>query len=434
MKVFDKNRFGLKAFLGTGCMGLWLLLLPALPVRAQDEKECLDCHPKYFEELSGDFNHKPFDQGDCYACHRFHGFRNDVELIGPADEVCTFCHENILEPNEESIHFPLLDDGSCLNCHLPHSGTSKGLLVSPQQQICIECHDAPDEKSAYIHPPYNDTTCVECHNPHGSSFGRFFYMPIEFMCLGCHADFPSDIEPSEIHPADQGQTCDKCHYGHNSSFKALLRMEPGRLCLDCHDTLRKELESSSKHTILEDGDCLVCHKPHFQKTGVHLIAPQRELCLTCHDEIEKKGAAKIVHAPAEDDCTVCHDPHIRLDRKKESGLCEECHDYSDKGFKSAHLELTPKACTECHDPHGSEEKGLIRETGHPPFVERECEICHRRETVADGLRNIGLCLDCHDAGEGDDSHGDLDFSGKSCVTCHSPHSSLKKGLYISDNK
>jgi predicted CXXCH cytochrome family protein len=428
MVVFEKKCFGLNVSLGLGCMALYFFLLLFTPVEAQNEKECLDCHPDYYEEFSGDFNHSPFEQEDCYACHKFHGFRNAMELIGPPQEVCGFCHETTSGLDEETTHFPVSDDDGCLICHNPHSSDSAGLLLLPRKQVCLECHDAPESDSEYSHPPYNDTSCVECHNPHGSPFGSFFLMPVEYLCLDCHTEQLGDIDPSEIHAGDQDGTCDKCHIGHNSSFKALLRKEPGQLCLDCHSSMKDKLAEAVKHTILEEDDCLACHKPHFQKSGGHLGEDGQSLCFTCHGDIEERMEAEVVHAAAEDDCLTCHDPHIRLNLEDEPELCGDCHDYSDDAFADRHLGLTPQFCSNCHDPHGSAQEKLIREEGHPPFDDRDCEICHNSENPEDYLQSNELCLDCHDIDENDEPHQKLDLANRGCIYCHFPHASPRKGL------
>ena len=108
---------------------------------ADDRKECLECHPDAVERLGGEFNHPPFEEKDCYACHLFHGFQNKLALNGTVFEVCTTCHETVWELDEETTHYPILDEASCLTCHTPHGADNKDLLISRVEDgLCTECH------------------------------------------------------------------------------------------------------------------------------------------------------------------------------------------------------------------------------------------------------------------------------------------------------
>lgn len=404
-----------------------LLLWPAVAA-AEEEKECLDCHPDYYIQFQGEHNHDPFIQEDCYACHKFHGFRNATELIGPIIEVCTECHDQFSQIGEDFLHGPVLDEASCLNCHQPHSAENEGLLSLPAKLVCLDCHDSPEDAEGIVHAPYGDSSCAECHDPHGSPFGVNFLMPIEFVCLGCHADEFEGLEASELHAADGDQNCEKCHHGHQSPYASLLQNESGNLCLDCHSTLKGQLETKAKHSVLEDNDCLICHKSHFVKSGDFLIEDAGKICFSCHGEVEELIQAEGVHPAAEGDCSDCHNPHLQMARDSQPALCGGCHDLEDGAFDSSHLGLMPKVCSECHNPHGSTEEKLIRQTVHPPFAEKECEMCHDSEQPGSRLESNALCLDCHEVERDNIGHSVEDFGSRLCIDCHSPHASKEGGL------
>ncbi len=415
-------------------VGIIVAALP-LAVNGEEIKACLDCHPGYYDDFEMEFNHAPFEQEDCYSCHRFHGFRNAVELDGPIRIICGRCHVDISEISDDFIHQPIADeDASCTNCHDPHSSEFPGLLSRPVDSLCTECHDSPADASGTIHAPYGDASCIVCHDPHGSPFGSNFLMPPEYICLECHVNDFEGLDPGMLHAVDEEQGCDKCHNGHESSHRSLLKAEPEQLCLDCHASMKAELETAPKHSILEGEDCLICHKPHFMLSGGHLISDEKELCLTCHDDIAELMQAKVVHAAVEDNCTVCHNPHLQMSPDSQSGICADCHDLEDESFIDSHYGLTPGICTDCHNPHGSSEAKLIRPISHVPFAEGECDACHDQGGSDDRLQDNELCLDCHDFETEGKIHSEVDLSTDKCLDCHASHASKQPGLLRSKAK
>ena len=419
----------------SGFLAGFIFVVMSGSVAGQEVKPCLECHPGYTKRFQKEFYHAPFETGDCYSCHKFHGFRNSVEINGEIRTICSRCHEEISMLSDDYIHQPLADgDTSCLNCHDPHSGTSENLLKLPTDSLCIECHDAPDPADEKVHAPYGKGNCVICHDPHGSPFGTGFLMPLEYLCLECHADDFEGLDPGMLHAVDREQSCDKCHNGHESSNKALLKAEPEQLCLSCHTKMKAELESAPRHTILDGEDCLVCHKPHFMLSGDFLVSSGKELCLGCHDHIGELMKAAVVHPAMDDDCTICHDPHLKMAPGIQPGLCAECHDLEDQAFRDSHYNLQPANCGGCHNPHGSSKPKLMRAYGHVPFVDRECDICHDQGGSDGRLKSNDLCLDCHDFETRGEVHGKVDLATDKCLDCHSPHVSDQAKLKKSRTK
>ena len=89
----------------------------------------------------------------------------------------------------------------------------------------------------------------------------------------------------------------------------------------------------------------------------------REKCTSCH--AEKRGPFLWDHAPAAEDCNLCHTPHgsnqPALLKKRVPQLCQECHSpaghpsvsYDGSRLKGS-MFLGAKGCSNCHSAvHGS---------------------------------------------------------------------------------
>ena len=111
----------------------------------ESDKDCLECHTDYVQKDTNKFLHEPFKDGNCYSCHLFHGFKNNLILKDEINIVCTDCHTLLDLLDEDHIHAPVLDELSCINCHDPHSGNNKAFLKDTTGSFCVECHDEPDE-------------------------------------------------------------------------------------------------------------------------------------------------------------------------------------------------------------------------------------------------------------------------------------------------
>lgn len=418
-----------------------ILSLPAVYLSGRDgasveaseqPEECLSCHPDFAVTLAGEHNHAPFSEGDCYACHEFHGFRNQVELRGSIIDICTRCHSEVEDLPEEQIHPPIQDDESCLLCHNPHSSEHKSLLITERESLCTECHDEPTAEEGGAHPPYARGECVECHSPHGSPFGGLMQLPAGYVCLGCHSQKLNGISPDQMHSADDIRSCDQCHNGHESDHQSLLHRDPQALCLSCHDDIASLLEEKEPHSVFEDEDCLLCHDPHSQKGSLNTVSAQPGLCVDCHSEIEEALGLEVEHPPAvEEDCTICHNPHAGVLQSSQAELCGECHETEESDFISSHADMEPERCASCHNPHGSSAQLLLSGLLHSPFEDGDCESCHTEGRNRYELQNRAVCLECHDEPQGD-AHSNGSDKKSDCIECHDPHLSVREALLRPD--
>lgn len=211
-------------------------------------------------------------------------------------------------------------------------------------------------------------------------------------------------------------------------FLGLIVLRPAgaaddKACLGCHSMMQAMLSKSSVHPAMTLG-CTTCHVDHTQSTAAagethYLKAAPAELCVTCHAEIVQK---EFVHAPAKQDCTLCHNPHANLQeglRAQSNALCLECHSDTGKAkfeadgpvklfggavtapssyFQSLRLLSLPNdlghpvsnhpvlrkgdaqwpalGCTTCHKPHGADKSKSFLVTESETF-ESLCQRCHQ---------------------------------------------------------
>lgn len=217
----------------------------------------------------------------------------------------------------------------------------------------------------------------------------------------------------------------------------------------CHPSMGKGL---FVHGPVAVGECILCHK---KLDGTHKFQPIAEADGQCDDCHEKVNTMDVVHAPVKQGkCTKCHDPHqssfkYQL-RAEGADLCFLCHNKSIAGGKLLHGPVGVGACNACHTVHQSAYPKLLLAEGnavcftchadkaeafkskkfmHSP-VRKSCVSCHsphssnhRYTLKAEGSKD--LCYTCHadkakEIGEATVPHKGLDTERK-CLGCHDPH-------------
>lgn len=261
---------------------------------------------------------------------------------------------------------------------------------------CISCHDEENEYPVFplfktkhavkadARSPFGDGNqeCESCHGPGGThakakkpdrrggtiiNFGKNAWTPVKEQnqkCLSCHQTHQriewkgSSHEFSEV-------ACASCHKVHVAKDPVLGRHGQANVCFDCHAKERAKFQQASHHPVREGQMvCTECHDVHGERgTGALVKASAREKCTQCH--AEKRGPFLWEHAPAAEDCNLCHTPHgsnhAALLKKRPPQLCQECH--SPSGHPSGRYDgsalagsafLGVRGCVNCHSQvHGS---------------------------------------------------------------------------------
>jgi DmsE family decaheme c-type cytochrome len=209
--------------------------------------------------------------------------------------------------------------------------------------------------------PVGQETCQECHEGYGagvhSRLAGFEYMGGTEGCEACHgggslhvdSDGDQILKFGELLPEESAAVCAKCHtdgklmgWTHSEHAlsdvacndchtihgdgKSALKQEDPELCYSCHQEQQAKANFPSHHPVKEgkmtSGDC---HNPHGELQTEELA---RDLCLECHARY--RGPFVFEHAPVEEDCSTCHDPHgtvaNNLLLQNEPFLCLQCHE------------------------------------------------------------------------------------------------------------
>ena len=241
-------------------------------------------------------------------------------------------------------------------------------------------------------------------------------------CITCHED---KAKGKAVHSAI-AIGCTACHEVRNNrdaTYIKLITTTPYALCFTCHANKNPAEIKGTVHPPAVR-DCLKCHDPHSSDNKNQLLKPtsgdQKEnLCLSCH----KTGEIGKLE----------FDFHLT---KAAPGLCLDCHDPKSADLQKAHQNqpFEKADCLSCHDPHQSAVPKLMAKFMHPPFADKQCEVCHA--PAKDGKVVLAqsdakaLCVTCHDdkAKLIDTAKVQHPGAAGDCTDCHSPHASRQPGL------
>lgn len=281
------------------------------------------------------------------------------------------------------------------------------LLVSPASgaedysekgaDSCMPCHSEGQPQSAAAifftgHASRNDPAApfsgLQCEACHGAgqdhiyaqqrgldglptnTFGEHAKTPVERqnqVCLNCHETKGRIAWFGSRHQLENVR-CASCHQIHRSRDRVFDPLEQQKVCFECHPKRRADTLKASSHPLrLGNMSCSDCHDPH---NGANAFLLQQltvnETCYTCH--AEKQGPYLWEHAPAADNCSLCHRPHgsnhPALLKKRPPLLCQQCHSpqgHPSTAYTSSRIDnnfsnrfMLGRACLNCHSQvHGS---------------------------------------------------------------------------------
>jgi predicted CXXCH cytochrome family protein len=398
---------------------------------------CSRCHDDVLLGKDGKIQavpHSPAQEGDCLACHAFHGLSIKQLPAAAKRELCFGCHDDFTAGGKKRMHRPVAQ-GECTGCHGAHGAPGKSLLPAVGIKLCLLCHANPSQNKAgadwAVQHPALDDGCPSCHLPHVSEAPRLLKKPAVQLCADCHDPFPAEaggVKLLQHSPVEEGE-CAGCHAVHGSDAKKLLVAEGTALCVRCHTDPSLAADGkawATPHPALDDG-CFACHLPHVAPAAGMLKSPQAPLCFGCHDAFVTPGADKggALHLPvAQGRCSLCHAPHGSTAKKlllasPARELCLKCHkdpvlDAAGKPWGVPHPALDD-GCPTCHAPHVAPAPRLLAKP------------------------QAALCAGCHE-------DKNLNPDGEAwkaphapvvaglCASCHGPHgapeqSMLKKSLF-----
>jgi predicted CXXCH cytochrome family protein len=298
------------------------------------------------------------------------------------------------------------------------------LLFVVVASAVADIHPVPLEKNA------DSAKCLECHADKAK--GKNVHTAISTGCTSCHEiRVNKDVTRVKLITSTSYTLCYTCHAD----------MNPAEIKGQIHEPAARE--------------CLKCHDPHQSDNKYQLLKPtsgdQKEnLCLTCHTtglNVPAKGSR---HTALDMGCETCHVTHKTGERGKQEfdfhltkatpALCLDCHDPNDAGLQKAHQNqpFGTADCVQCHDPHQSDAPKLMARFMHPPFADKQCEVCHAPakdgKVVLTQADAKALCLTCHDEKAKQIQSAKVQHPGAAgdCTDCHSPHASKYPGLPKTD--
>jgi predicted CXXCH cytochrome family protein len=273
-------------------------------------------------------------------------------------------------------------------------------------------------------------------------------------CLECHADKATG---KNVHTAIAAG-CTSCHevrVNKDVTRVKLITTTPYALCFTCHaDKNPGEISGRIHKPAVRE--CLKCHDPHESDNKYQLLKPtsgatgKDNLCLSCHATGVSVPRAGSRHAALDMGCQTCHLTHKTGERGKQEfdfhltkatpALCIDCHDPKDADLQKAHQDqpFGTADCVQCHDPHQSSAPKLMAKFMHPPFADKQCEVCHapakEGKVVLTQANSRALCVTCHDEKARQIQSAKVQHPGATgdCTDCHSPHASKYPALPKTD--
>lgn len=258
---------------------------------------------------------------------------------------------------------------SCLLCH----GETAAM---PATAIFDTPHGARSDPEA----PFAQLQCETCHGP-SEDHAR----------AARHGD---EVKPLNI-------------FGSDSPTPAI---EQNQVCIGCHETHGRLGWFGSRHEAAQVS-CAACHQIHRERDRVFDSLAQQEACFTCHEK-RRADTLKASSHPlrfGEMSCSSCHDPHngsndFLLQESTVNETCYNCHDDKRGPFLWEHAPAS-EDCTLCHRPHGSNHQALL--TKLPPLLCQQCHSAEGHPSEAYGSEDI------------DDSFHNRFLLSRACLNCHS---------------
>ena len=438
------------------CLNGWwivaLMVMAAIPVRAQEKADCLACHEdtgltteRKGRTVSLYVNEKKFDGSvhgslTCVNCHADLEGKELPHEAPLAPVACGSCHGDEQERHAASLHGAALKRNdplapTCQSCHGSHEilkVREHGSAVAPMNvpYVCGRGHQEGTRVTRERKIPQSNIIENFSESIHGEGLLRKGLI-VAPSCASCHT--AHDIKPhtdrtSSIARANIAATCSKCHAEIESVHRKVIKGELWEkqehvlpACVDCHQPhkVRKVFYTQG----MADQDCLRCHERNdirAAEDGRSLTVRQDDLahsthqkiaCSQCHSEVNasKRRACETITRKV--DCTACHAEAGQLFAKSRHGellasgdanapSCKECHGTHSVQNKRNPASPTfatnvPTLCAKCHQ-EGNKAATRYAGTEHE-IINHYTESIHGKGLLKSGLTVTATCSDCHTA-------------------------------------
>ena len=224
---------------------------------------------------------------------------------------------------------------SCLGCHndermlqifrTPHGqGADPGTPFANRQ--CESCHGAGESHAGTRGPGGGHAPVLNFEHEPGMSAENE-----NAVCMDCHSRHVGLPWTGSMHERND-VACTDCHSVHLPTDPVMLQTAQAEVCFDCHREQKADSLKPFAHPV-EFGvmTCTSCHSPHHSSGDTLLKRDTlNELCWSCHTDL--KGPYLFEHAPASEDCSLCHNAHGSVHQalltRRPPLLCQSCHSQS----------------------------------------------------------------------------------------------------------
>lgn len=264
-----------------------------------------------------------------------------------------------------------VDADSCLTCHNDDSmllifRTPHGQGADPDTPFanrqCEACHGAGEAHAETRNIGGGHAAILDFEHEPGTPADE-----VNAVCMDCHTSDVGLPWNGSMHERND-LACADCHSVHQPTDPVMLQTAQAEVCFDCHREQQADSMKPSVHPVrFGVMNCSSCHSPHHSSSDALLKRDTlNELCWSCHAEL--KGPYVFEHAPASEDCSLCHESHGSIHpallTRRPPLLCQSCH--SQSGHPS--ISFTPDSlpgnnpsamvlggsCLNCHQQvHGS---------------------------------------------------------------------------------
>ena len=271
---------------------------------------------------------------------------------------------------------------AALLCVVPAAASEGIEATKVGTETCLECHDGSEMNLSNVHFRIEEfevhgrsVGCESCHGAgslhvdEGTTDSLQLFADDDYdaseACVGCHRGKGLHQWQASEHAAE-GVGCTDCHAVHAAS-------EADTSCTSCHAEQVARFRLPSHHPVPEGKmSCDSCHDVHSANDGMLRTSMRdNDLCYTCHQA--KEGPFIFEHAPVQEDCNLCHEPHgsvaDNLLTANEPVLCLQCHEFHfHAGYQSSDDAHVDVGGTEYENPFGAEGFNMAYTTS--------CTQCH----------------------------------------------------------